>query len=98
MFVLLDLIGHKGIQLNNYFDRTTGKYFNRLRDIGSFTFFLLCLSEIFFSESGLLRSYTAANDPNAYKRVTFSSQLPYGSIEDDHIPFLNLGKILKISF
>jgi glutaminyl-peptide cyclotransferase len=45
MFVLLDLIGHKDIQFVNFFDRTTGKYYNRLRDI----------------ETGLLRSYATNN-------------------------------------
>jgi hypothetical protein len=34
MFVLLDLIGHKDIQFANFFDRTTGKYYQRLRTIG----------------------------------------------------------------
>jgi hypothetical protein len=34
IFVLLDLIGHKDVQFGNSFDRTTGKYYNRLRDIG----------------------------------------------------------------
>ncbi|CAF1131996.1 unnamed protein product [Adineta steineri] len=41
MFVLLDLIGHKDVQFTNFFDRTTGKYYNRLRNI----------------ETQLLRSY-----------------------------------------
>jgi hypothetical protein len=34
MFVLLDLIGHRDVQFMNFFDQTTGKYYNRLRDIG----------------------------------------------------------------
>ncbi|CAF4209730.1 unnamed protein product, partial [Adineta steineri] len=34
MFVLLDLIGHKDVQFTNFFNRTTGKYYNRLRNIG----------------------------------------------------------------
>jgi hypothetical protein len=34
MFVLLDLIGHKDVQFSNGFDRTTGRYYNRLQDIG----------------------------------------------------------------
>lgn len=38
MFVLLDLIGHKEVQFLNFFDQMTGKYFNRLRDIGLFFF------------------------------------------------------------
>ncbi|CAF1257460.1 unnamed protein product [Rotaria magnacalcarata] len=41
MLILLDLIGDKSVQFQNFFDRTTGKYYNRLRDI----------------ESGLFRSY-----------------------------------------
>ncbi|CAF3519184.1 unnamed protein product [Adineta steineri] len=41
MFVLLDLIGHKEVQFANFYDRTTGKYYNRLRNI----------------ETQLLRSY-----------------------------------------
>ncbi|CAF1029889.1 unnamed protein product [Adineta steineri] len=41
MFVLLDLIGHKNVQFTNFFDGTTGKYYNRLRNI----------------ETQLLRSY-----------------------------------------
>lgn len=39
MFVLLDLIGHKNVQFQNFFDRTTGRYYNRLRDIGKFDLF-----------------------------------------------------------
>jgi len=53
-----------------FFDRTTGKYYNRLRDI----------------DTGLIRSY---NNPNAQKRSIFSSNVHYGHIEDDHVPFLN---------
>ncbi|CAF3374299.1 unnamed protein product [Rotaria sp. Silwood1] len=41
MFVLLDLVGHQSMRFVNFFDRTTGKYFNRLRNI----------------ETQLLRSY-----------------------------------------
>lgn len=33
LFVLLDLIGHKDVQFANFYDRTTGKYYNRLRNI-----------------------------------------------------------------
>ncbi|CAF4281442.1 unnamed protein product, partial [Rotaria magnacalcarata] len=33
MLILLDLIGDKSVQFQNFFDRTTGKYYNRLRDI-----------------------------------------------------------------
>jgi glutaminyl-peptide cyclotransferase len=45
MFVLLDLIGHKNVQFTNFYDQTTGRYYNRLRDI----------------ETGLLRSYNNPN-------------------------------------
>jgi len=45
MFVLLDLIGHKNIQFSNFYDRTTGKYYNRLHDI----------------EIALIRSYNNPN-------------------------------------
>lgn len=34
MFVLLDLVGDKSVNFANFFDRTTGKYYNRLRQIG----------------------------------------------------------------
>ncbi|CAF3765682.1 unnamed protein product [Rotaria sordida] len=45
MFVLLDLVGHQSVQFGNFYDRTTGKYYNRLRNI----------------ETQLLRSYTNNN-------------------------------------
>lgn len=41
-------------------------------------------------ETGLLRAY-AINNQNTHKRPVFSSQISYGQIEDDHIPFLHLG-------
>jgi hypothetical protein len=44
MFVLLDLIGDKTVEFSNFFDLTTGKYYNRLRDIGKL--FLHIKSEI----------------------------------------------------
>jgi len=33
MFVLLDLIGHKQVQFHNFFDKATGTYYNRLKNI-----------------------------------------------------------------
>ena len=41
-------------------------------------------------ETGLLRAY-ATNNQNTHKRSVFSSQISYGQIEDDHVPFLHLG-------
>lgn len=73
IFVLLDLIGHRDIKFSNFFDRTTGRTYNRLRDI----------------ETELVRSYKLNSNQDTFKQTTFTSSLPYGHIEDDHIPFLN---------
>ena len=91
MFVLLDLIGHKSVQFPNFFDQTTGKYYNRLRDIGLlFPQQFDLIDNSFFVESGLFRSYTA-NKLTAPSRPVFTSHIVHGGIEDDHIPFLHLG-------
>ena len=41
-------------------------------------------------ETGLLRAY-ATDGQNTHKRPVFTSQVSYGQIEDDHIPFLQYG-------
>ena len=89
MFVLLDLIGHKDVRFNNFFDRTTGKYFNRLKTIGEKkNVFLVEQSfDVFRLESELLRSYNGVGRRGA----VFTSNVYGGMIEDDHIPFLNYG-------
>ena len=93
MFVLLDLIGHKDIQFVNFFDQMTGKYFNRLRDIGLFLRMFNASKDndwLIDLETGLLRAY-ATNNQNTHKRPVFSAHVGYGRIEDDHVPFLNYG-------
>jgi len=77
LFILLDLIGHKDVRFNNFFDRTTGKYFNRLKTI----------------ESELLRSYNgvgrrgAVFTSNVYGGMIEDDHIPFLNYD---VPILHL--------
>ncbi|CAF0806874.1 unnamed protein product [Adineta ricciae] len=77
MFVLLDLIGHRDVQFHNFFDRTTGKYYQRLRNI----------------ESQLMRSYNnrgqsrAIFSPNVQNSYIEDDHIPFLNY---NVPILHL--------